>query len=55
MNGFFMWKIYVHLNFQPPKKDSKASAKQPQKTQKKKEGSGGGKAKKKVKYTPCTT
>ncbi|KAF7267553.1 hypothetical protein GWI33_019222 [Rhynchophorus ferrugineus] len=31
----------------PPKKDSKASAKQPQKTQKKKEGSGGGKAKKK--------
>ncbi|RZC31922.1 40S ribosomal protein S25, partial [Asbolus verrucosus] len=31
----------------PPKKDSKSSAKQPQKTQKKKEGSGGGKAKKK--------
>ncbi|KAH8248289.1 hypothetical protein KR038_010284, partial [Drosophila bunnanda] len=32
---------------QPPKKDAKSSAKQPQKTQKKKEGSGGGKAKKK--------
>lgn len=32
---------------QPPKKDAKGSAKQPQKTQKKKEGSGGGKAKKK--------
>ncbi|XP_030749804.1 40S ribosomal protein S25-like [Sitophilus oryzae] len=31
----------------PPKKDSKAGAKQPQKTVKKKEGSGGGKAKKK--------
>ncbi|KAL0819565.1 hypothetical protein ABMA28_007656 [Loxostege sticticalis] len=31
----------------PPKKDTKASAKQPQKTQKKKEGSSGGKAKKK--------
>uniref|UniRef100_A0A1B0BL72 40S ribosomal protein S25 n=1 Tax=Glossina palpalis gambiensis TaxID=67801 RepID=A0A1B0BL72_9MUSC len=31
----------------PPKKDSKSSAKQPQKTQKKKEGSSGGKAKKK--------
>uniref|UniRef100_U5EWF8 40S ribosomal protein S25 n=1 Tax=Corethrella appendiculata TaxID=1370023 RepID=U5EWF8_9DIPT len=31
----------------PPKKDSKGSAKQPQKTQKKKEGGGGGKAKKK--------
>lgn len=32
---------------QPPKKDTKSSAKQPQKTQKKKEGGGGGKAKKK--------
>ncbi|XP_014237427.1 40S ribosomal protein S25-like [Trichogramma pretiosum] len=31
----------------PPKKDSKAGAKQPQKTQKKKEGGSGGKAKKK--------
>ncbi|XP_055710198.1 40S ribosomal protein S25 [Phlebotomus papatasi] len=31
----------------PPKKDSKSTSKQPQKTQKKKEGSGGGKAKKK--------
>lgn len=33
--------------FQPPKKDTKSSAKQPQKTQKKKEGGSGGKAKKK--------
>lgn len=32
---------------QAPKKDAKATAKQPQKTQKKKEGGGGGKAKKK--------
>ncbi|CAO1388281.1 unnamed protein product [Diamesa serratosioi] len=31
----------------PPKKDSKTTAKTPQKTQKKKEGGGGGKAKKK--------
>ncbi|KAH0949109.1 hypothetical protein HN011_007003 [Eciton burchellii] len=31
----------------PPKKDPKASSKQPQKTQKKKEGGSGGKAKKK--------
>ncbi|XP_051157572.1 40S ribosomal protein S25 [Leptopilina boulardi] len=31
----------------PPKKDSKGSSKQPQKTQKKKEGGSGGKAKKK--------
>ncbi|VVC90594.1 unnamed protein product [Leptidea sinapis] len=38
----------------PPKKDTKTSAKQPQKTQKKKEGSGGGKAKKKYKLiTPA--
>lgn len=35
------------FHVQPPKKDAKSSAKQPQKTQKKKEGSGGGKAKKK--------
>lgn len=34
--------------FQPPKKDTKGSSKQPQKTQKKKEGGSGGKAKKKV-------
>lgn len=39
----FRFVFYV----QPPKKDAKSSAKQPQKTQKKKEGSGGGKAKKK--------
>lgn len=45
----FVWSLtYLNLKFQPPKKDSKSSAKQPQKTQKKKEGSGGGKAKKKV-------
>ncbi|XP_076657019.1 ribosomal protein S25 [Halictus rubicundus] len=31
----------------PPKKDTKGSSKQPQKTQKKKEGGSGGKAKKK--------
>lgn len=43
-----MLVIHVFCFSQPPKKDSKASAKQPQKTQKKKEGSGGGKAKKKV-------
>lgn len=36
-----------HQNKQPPKKDTKTSAKAPQKTQKKKEGGGGGKAKKK--------
>lgn len=37
---------------QPPKKDTKGSSKQPQKTQKKKEGGSGGKAKKKVyRYT----
>lgn len=36
------------LLFQPPKKDTKGSSKQPQKTQKKKEGGSGGKAKKKV-------
>lgn len=41
--------------FQPPKKDAKPSAKQPQKTQKKKEGSGGGKAKKKVTYLHRST
>ena len=40
---FFVFPI----DFQAPKKDTKSSAKQPQKTQKKKEGGGGGKAKKK--------
>ncbi|KAL7300430.1 hypothetical protein TKK_0006784 [Trichogramma kaykai] len=34
-------------SFRPPKKDSKGSSKQPQKTVKKKEGGSGGKAKKK--------
>ncbi|EZA51960.1 hypothetical protein DMN91_007066 [Ooceraea biroi] len=36
-----------NLSLQPPKKDTKGSSKQPQKTQKKKEGGSGGKAKKK--------
>ncbi|XP_047537160.1 40S ribosomal protein S25 [Vanessa atalanta] len=41
-------KAYHYFaTFNPPKKDAKSSAKQPQKTQKKKEGSSGGKAKKK--------
>lgn len=39
--------VFANIPVQPPKKDTKASAKQPQKTQKKKEGGGGGKAKKK--------
>lgn len=39
--------VLYPCSLQPPKKDSKATAKQPQKTQKKKEGGGGGKAKKK--------
>lgn len=38
----------TYFPFQPPKKDTKGSSKQPQKTQKKKEGGSGGKAKKKV-------
>lgn len=40
--------ITKNFLFQPPKKDTKGSSKQPQKTQKKKEGGSGGKAKKKV-------
>lgn len=45
------WLVNNIFQFQPPKKDAKSSAKQPQKTQKKKEGSGGGKAKKKVRHS----
>lgn len=40
--------VHFYFLFQPPKKDTKGSSKQPQKTQKKKEGGSGGKAKKKV-------
>lgn len=39
--------LFFNFIEQAPKKDTKSSAKQPQKTQKKKEGGGGGKAKKK--------